>query len=163
MRFGTAFYPEVGDEVIVSFMNEDPRFPVVLGSVYSAKLAPAYPPDKKNKIKGLKTRSKMELTFDDEDKIVTIKTPGGHVFVMDDKAGLHQHHGQQQELDGLRQAGHHHRQRVEDRHQGKGQHLDHAAGQPVDEGDGERHVRGRADRAQGAEPRCRRRATRPPS
>ena len=85
--FGTAFYPEVGDEVIVSFMNEDPRFPVVLGSVYSAKMAAAYPPDEKNKIKGLKTRSKMELTFNDEDKIITVKTPGGHVFVMDDKEG----------------------------------------------------------------------------
>ena len=82
---GTAFYPEVGDEVIVSFMNEDPRFPVVLGSVYSAKLAAAYPPDERNTTKGLKTRSKMELTFNDEDKIVTIKTPAGHVFVMDDK------------------------------------------------------------------------------
>ena len=84
---GTAFYPEVGDEVIVSFMNEDPRFPVVLGSVYSAKLAAAYPPDDKNKIKGLKTRSKMELTFDDEDKIITVRTPAGHVFVMNDKEG----------------------------------------------------------------------------
>ncbi len=84
---GAAFYPEVGDEVIVGFMNEDPRFPVVLGSVYSAKLAPAYPPEKENKIKGLKTRSKMELTFDETDKIVTIKTPGGHVVTLDDKAG----------------------------------------------------------------------------
>ena len=83
---GTVFYPEIGDEVIVGFMNEDPRFPVVLGSVYSSKLAPPYPPDQKNKIKGLKTQSKMELTFDDTDKIITIKTPGGHVFVMDDKA-----------------------------------------------------------------------------
>jgi len=82
---GTAFYPEIGDEVIVGFMNEDPRFPVVLGSVYSAKMAAAYPPDEKNTTKGLKTRSKMELTFNDEDKIVTIKTPAGHVFVMDDK------------------------------------------------------------------------------
>jgi Rhs element Vgr protein len=84
--FGTAFYPEIGDEVIVGFMNEDPRYAVVLGSVYSSKLTPAYPPDKKNTIKGLMTRSKIELTFNDEDKIVTIKTPGGHSFVMDDKA-----------------------------------------------------------------------------
>ena len=84
--FGTGFYPEIGDEVIVGFMNEDPRFAVVLGSVYSSKLTPAYPPDKKNTIKGLMTRSKMELTFNDEDKIITIKTPGGHTVVMDDKA-----------------------------------------------------------------------------
>ena len=84
---GMTFYPEIGDEVVVGFMNEDPRFPVVLGSVYSSKLASPYPPDDKNKIKGLKTKSKMELTFDDEDKIVTLKTPGGHVLVMDDKQG----------------------------------------------------------------------------
>jgi hypothetical protein len=29
----------------------------------------------------------MELTFDDEDKIITVKTPGGHILVMDDKQG----------------------------------------------------------------------------
>ncbi len=84
---GAAFYPEVGDEVIIGFMNEDPRFPVVLGSVYSKKLPPAYPPDKENKLKGIKTKSKLELTFDDTDKIVTIKTPGGHIVTMDDKQG----------------------------------------------------------------------------
>ena len=84
---GMTFYPEIGDEVIVGFMNEDPRFAVILGSVYSSKFAPPYPPDDKNKIKGLKTKSKMELTFDDEDKIITLKTPGGHVLVMDDKQG----------------------------------------------------------------------------
>ena len=84
---GMTFYPEIGDEVIVGFMNEDPRFAVVLGSVYSSKFAPPYPADEKNKIKGLKTKSKMELTFDDEDKIITLKTPGGHVLVMDDKQG----------------------------------------------------------------------------
>ena len=84
---GASFYPEVGDEVIVGFMNEDPRFPIVLGSVYSAKLPPAYPPDEENKLKGLKTRSKMEMTFDETDKIITIKTPGGHVVTLDDKAG----------------------------------------------------------------------------
>jgi Rhs element Vgr protein len=84
---GMTFYPEIGDEVVVAFMNEDPRFPVVLGSVYSSKMASPYPPDDKNKIKGLKTKAKMELTFDDEDKIITLKTPGGHVLVMDDKQG----------------------------------------------------------------------------
>ncbi len=84
---GAAFYPEVGDEVIVAFMNEDPRFPIVLGSLYSAKLAPSYPPDQQNTVKGLKTRSKMEMTFDDTDKIVTVKTPAGHVLTLDDKAG----------------------------------------------------------------------------
>ena len=31
--FGAYFMPEVNDEVILCFMNEDPRFPIILGSV----------------------------------------------------------------------------------------------------------------------------------
>ena len=44
-------------------------------------------PDHENELKSFKTRSNMELTFDDTDKIVTIKTPGGHVVTLNDKAG----------------------------------------------------------------------------
>ena len=33
------------------------------------------------------TRSKMEVTFNDKDKIITIKTPGAHVITLDDKSG----------------------------------------------------------------------------
>ena len=86
---GAVFYPEVGDEVVVAFMNEDPRFPVVLGSVYSKKLVPPDPctPAEANDNKGIVTRSKMEVTFNDKDKIITIKTPGSHVMTFDDTAG----------------------------------------------------------------------------
>jgi uncharacterized protein involved in type VI secretion and phage assembly len=83
---GSVFYPEVGDEVVVAFMNEDPRFPVILGSLYSSKLAPPKPPDKDNKIKGVVTRSKMELTFDETDKVIVLKTPGNHVITISDTA-----------------------------------------------------------------------------
>ena len=34
--FGSAFFPEVGDEVVLGFMDEDPANPVILASVYSA-------------------------------------------------------------------------------------------------------------------------------
>ncbi len=83
---GTVFYPEIGDEVVIAFMNEDPRFPVILGSLYSSKLAPPKPPDKENKTKGFVTRSKMELTFDETDKVIVLKTPGNHVITITDKA-----------------------------------------------------------------------------
>jgi len=33
---GTFFRPEIGDEVIVGFLNDDPRYPVVLGMVNSS-------------------------------------------------------------------------------------------------------------------------------
>lgn len=85
--FGSVFYPEVGDEVILGFMNEDPRRPVILGSVYSSKRAPAYPPNKDNDMKAIVTRAKMEVTFNEKDKIIVIKTPGGHSITLSDKDG----------------------------------------------------------------------------
>ena len=64
-QFGAVFYPEVNDEVILGFMNSDPRYPVIVGSVYSKLLPPPYPPATGNDIKGIKTRGKIEMTFDD--------------------------------------------------------------------------------------------------
>ncbi len=83
-KFGAEFYPEVGDEVVIAFMNEDPRYPVILGSVYSKKLPPPLPPDEKNTKKTVLTRAKLEITFDDDKKIITIATPGKNTIVLDD-------------------------------------------------------------------------------
>lgn len=86
-KVGAFFFPEVNDEVIVGFMNEDPRYGVILGSVYSKKLAPPYPPDEQNTKKALMTKGKLEIYFDDKDKIIEIRTPGKHLIKMDDKSG----------------------------------------------------------------------------
>lgn len=85
-KIGAFFYPEPGDEVIVGFMNEDPRFPVILGSVYSKKLAPPLVPDDKNDRKAIVTRGKLEIGFDDKDVVLEIKTPR-HTVRLDDKTG----------------------------------------------------------------------------
>jgi uncharacterized protein involved in type VI secretion and phage assembly len=84
-QVGAVFYPEIGDEVVVGFMNEDPRYAVILASVYSKKLSPPIQPDEKNTKKTLVTRSKMEISFDEESKIIEIKTPGNHSIKLDDK------------------------------------------------------------------------------
>jgi uncharacterized protein involved in type VI secretion and phage assembly len=81
---GAFFIPEVGDEVIIGFINEDPQQPIILGSVYSSKQTPPLTADKDNKIKALVTKSKMKLSFDEEKKIITIETPGKNIIVMDD-------------------------------------------------------------------------------
>lgn len=86
-KAGAFFYPEPKDEVIVGFMNEDPRYPVIVGSVYSSKLAPAFTPDEKNTKKAITTLGKLEIYFDDQDKIIEIRTPGKHTIKMDDKSG----------------------------------------------------------------------------
>lgn len=81
---GFFFMPEIGDEVLVGFLNDDPRFPVVLGSLFSSKLKPPYTPDKKNNIKALVTKSKLKMEFEDEKKIITIATPAGNIITIDD-------------------------------------------------------------------------------
>lgn len=85
-EFGAFFMPEVDDEVIVGFVDEDPRNPIILGSVYSSKLKPPETVEKKNEIKSLTTRSKLKITFDEKDKIITIETPAKNIVTMDDKA-----------------------------------------------------------------------------
>ncbi len=84
---GSFFYPEVGDEVIVGFMNDDPRQPIILGMLYSknADGKPPLEPTTDNFKKGFFTREKIKLEFDDEKKSVLIETPGGNkIFVTDD-------------------------------------------------------------------------------
>jgi len=84
--FGAFFVPEIGDEVLVGHLADDPAHPVVLGSMYSAKHAPPTPLDADNKIKTLVTRCKHKLEFDDDKKIVTLTTPAGNQLVLDDEA-----------------------------------------------------------------------------
>ena len=83
---GSFFLPEIGDEVIVGFINDDPRNAVLLGMVNSsAKPAPVKATDT-NHIKGFVTRSKIKMLFDDENKSYTLETPGGKKLVLDDNA-----------------------------------------------------------------------------
>ncbi|QHT66024.1 type VI secretion system tip protein VgrG [Rhodocytophaga rosea] len=81
---GTFFYPEVGDEVIVGFLNEDPQYPIIMGSVHSKSSKPPFIPENTNKTKGFVTRSKLKITFDDEKKITKIETPGGNSITLND-------------------------------------------------------------------------------
>ncbi len=83
--FGAFFMPEVGDEVILGFSNEDPRFPIILGSLYSSAIPPAETPDENNTIKSILTSSKLELKFDEENKVITVLTPGGNSIVISDE------------------------------------------------------------------------------
>lgn len=74
---GMFFRPEVGDEVIVGFLNNDPRNPVVLGMLNSgAKPAPLTAANQ-NDEKGYVSRSNMKMIFNDADKSLKIETPAG--------------------------------------------------------------------------------------
>lgn len=84
---GSYFLPEIDDEVLVGFMNDDPRHPVVLGMLHSSAHEPPEEASDDNHIRGFYSREGMRIRFDDESTILTIDTPGGHEFVLDDDAG----------------------------------------------------------------------------
>lgn len=84
---GAFFLPEVGDEVVLGFLNQDPRYPIVVGSLYSQKNKPfsQFSPNPKNSMKGIVTKNQLQLLFNDEDKILTLLTPNKNTLVLDDK------------------------------------------------------------------------------
>ncbi len=77
-RWGTSFWPRIGQEVIVDFLEGDPDQPIIVGTVYNAEQMPPYlgqGPDAKhkndNKVSGFKSNTTKdgqgfnELRFDD--------------------------------------------------------------------------------------------------
>ncbi|MCB0632246.1 MAG: type VI secretion system tip protein VgrG [Saprospiraceae bacterium] len=82
---GAFFYPEVDDEVVIGFFNDDPRYPVILGSVYSSGRAFPNQPEEGNNLKAFISREQMKMTFDEEKKVITITTPGNNQLVFSDE------------------------------------------------------------------------------
>jgi type VI secretion system secreted protein VgrG len=71
--WGTYFWPRVGDEVLIGFMEGDPDQPIVVGSVYNGVNMPKYDPAGQYTMSGILTRSSKgggaananELRFED--------------------------------------------------------------------------------------------------
>ncbi|WP_448874593.1 type VI secretion system tip protein VgrG [Desulfobulbus propionicus] len=82
--FGALFVPEIGDEVILGYFNNDPCHPVILGSLYSSKRPPPYPIDANNNIKAVVTKSKLKLEFEEEKKMITLITPANNRLIISD-------------------------------------------------------------------------------
>ena len=84
---GFVFRPEISDEVIIGFINDDPNDAVVLGMLHSStKPAPISGSDD-NHEKGLVTRSEMKVLFDDDKKVIEISTPAGKIITLDEDQG----------------------------------------------------------------------------
>ena len=83
-EYGTFFLPEVGDETVLGFLNEDPRFPIILGSLYGKKKKPPFTPEKKNNTKAIVTKSMLKLVFDEDKKSITVETPAGNKIALSD-------------------------------------------------------------------------------
>ncbi|MEY2633359.1 MAG: hypothetical protein RIR00_2013, partial [Pseudomonadota bacterium] len=82
---GAFFVPEIGDEVVLGYFNNDPSAPVILGSLYSSgRKMPYAISDENNYKKAITTKSGLKIEYDDEKKVMTLITPAKNQIVISD-------------------------------------------------------------------------------
>lgn len=84
---GWVIRPEIGDEVIVGFIDSNAEQPVILGRLYSSKNPSPIAAKDDNHEKGWVTRSGTKLVFNDEDVSVLLETPKGYSIHLNEKDG----------------------------------------------------------------------------
>ena len=82
---GVLFIPEIGSQVILSFVADDPRHPIILGTLYNNNQKPNKKISKENNFKSIITKNNLKLEFDDRDKKITISSPKGNSIVLNEK------------------------------------------------------------------------------
>ncbi|MGK6352101.1 type VI secretion system tip protein VgrG [Parapedobacter sp. DT-150] len=83
---GTFFRPEVDDEVMVGFINNDAAHPIILGMLHSSAKPTPFEASEENDEKGYVSRSGIKISIHDGDKRIVMETPGGRKLTMDDQA-----------------------------------------------------------------------------
>ncbi len=84
---GVMIRPEISDEVVVGFFDDDPRAPVILGMLHSSAHPATLTPSNDNHEKVFVSRSGIKLHIDDDKVILTITTPAEQQLVFDDDQG----------------------------------------------------------------------------
>ncbi len=85
---GVFFWPEKDDEVLLGFLNDDPRQAIILGALPSGSNAPHMDliPKKENNRKGIFLNNGTGLLFDDGEKaLVLVRTKNGNEISFDDE------------------------------------------------------------------------------
>ena len=87
---GTFFIPDVGDEVMVIFVNGDPRHPIVVGGLWNGSdTAPESISGGRNIKKVIRSKNGVKVTLEDQDgqeKFIA-ETPGGQKVTLKDGPG----------------------------------------------------------------------------
>lgn len=90
-QWGMFFFPEIGDEVLVTFSDGDIHRPYVIGSLWNQNYKPPVEiQEKKNTVRKIKTKHGHEIIFTDEDDkdSIEIKTPKKLTIFMEDEKEL---------------------------------------------------------------------------
>ncbi len=85
-NYGVHFLPDIGNEVLIGFLNDDPNQAIVLGSLFSnTNTSPiSYADDNFEKV--IMTNSEIKITLNDDKKSITLDTPDGKIISIDDDA-----------------------------------------------------------------------------
>lgn len=84
---GTVFCPEIGDEVVMGFVNDHPNQAVILGMLHSSNAPSPITKTDDNHQKAIVTREKLQVLFDDEKKLIALSTPEGNCLTLSDDDG----------------------------------------------------------------------------
>lgn len=89
---GSFFVPEVEDEVLVVFEQNNINYPYIIGCLWNGEDRPPISNnDGNNNIRMIQSRSGHKIVFNDDGKKkqekIEIKTKAGHHIVLDDSAG----------------------------------------------------------------------------
>ena len=103
---GMVFRPAVGDEVVVGFLHEDPRFPVILGGLHASGRPAPFPPEEENGVTGYVSRSGHRLVFEEAGDRISLETKAGDTLILSGEDGtvkLTDQHGNRLEMssDGI--------------------------------------------------------------
>ncbi|MBN1698183.1 MAG: hypothetical protein JW881_11770 [Spirochaetales bacterium] len=83
--------PEIGDQVVCTFLNNNPAKPVVLGCMYTPRAKAPVSDNKDNNLKTMTTKSGSVITLDDTEggECISIHTKDGKMrLVLDKEKGL---------------------------------------------------------------------------
>lgn len=87
---GAFLMPDVDDEVLVVFLQGDPRHPLVLGGLWNGvSEPPAELGDEGNRFKRIRSKNGVTVTLDDQQgqEQLVLETPGGQRFILSDGPG----------------------------------------------------------------------------
>jgi Rhs element Vgr protein len=74
---GIYFRPQLNDEVVLGFLNDDPRDVIIVGYLHSKNNASPLPIDQGKLQYGIVTQEKLKLIFDDSNKRMSLIVPSG--------------------------------------------------------------------------------------
>ena len=99
---GAFLLPDVGDEVLVVFVQGDPRYPLVVGGLWNGAASRRAGVDRRRRQRTKRIRSKngIQITLEDHQgqETLTLKTPGGQKRHAQGRAGRNHARGCERQL-----------------------------------------------------------------